>query len=142
RNMASLLEDVAETQNTFTVLLGSIAAISLLVGGIGVMNIMLVNVTERTREIGIRVATGARTQHILQQFIVEAMVVSAIGGAIGVLGGLGFAAGLQALGTPIQFTPGPVMLAFGCAFATGLIFGYMPAHKAAHLDPVVALSAD
>ena len=142
RNMASLLEDVAETQNTFTVLLGSIAAISLLVGGIGVMNIMLVNVTERTREIGIRVATGARTQHILQQFIVEAMVVSAIGGAIGVVGGLGFAAGLQALGTPIQFTPGPVMLAFGCAFATGLIFGYMPAHKAAHLDPVVALSAD
>ena len=142
RNMASLLEDVADTQNTFTVLLGSIAAISLLVGGIGVMNIMLVNVTERTREIGIRVATGARTRHILQQFIVEALVVSAIGGALGVIGGLGFAAGLQALGTPIQFTPGPVMLAFGCAFATGLIFGYMPAHKAAHLDPVVALSAD
>jgi macrolide transport system ATP-binding/permease protein len=106
------------------------------------MNIMLVNVTERTREIGIRVATGARTRHILQQFIVEALVVSAIGGALGVIGGLGFAAGLQALGTPIQFTPGPVMLAFGCAFATGLIFGYMPAHKAAHLDPVVALSAD
>ncbi|MDX9687305.1 MacB family efflux pump subunit [Halopseudomonas formosensis] len=142
RNMASLLESVASTQNTFTVLLGSIAAISLLVGGIGVMNIMLVNVSERTREIGIRMATGARTRNILQQFIVEAVVVSAIGGAIGVVSGLGFASLLQYFGTPIQFTPGPVLLAFGCAFATGLIFGFMPAHKAAHLDPVVALSAD
>lgn len=142
RNMASLIDDVAQTQNTFTVLLGSIAAISLLVGGIGVMNIMLVNVTERTREIGIRMATGARTRNILQQFIVEAVVVSAIGGALGVLFGLGFAAGLQALGTAIQFTSGPVILAFACAFATGLIFGFMPARKAAHLDPVVALNAD
>ncbi|CEA06071.1 putative ABC transporter ATP-binding protein [Pseudomonas saudimassiliensis] len=142
RNMASLLENVASTQDTFTMLLGSIAAISLLVGGIGVMNIMLVNVSERTREIGIRMATGARTRNILQQFIVEAMVVSAIGGAIGVVLGLGFASLLQYFGTPIQFTAGPVLLAFGCAFATGLIFGFMPAHKAAHLDPVVALSAD
>lgn len=142
RNMASLLENIASTQDTFTVLLGSIAAISLLVGGIGVMNIMLVNVSERTREIGIRMATGARTRNILQQFIVEAMVVSAIGGAIGVVAGLGFAALLQYFGTPILFTPGPVLLAFGCAFATGLIFGFMPARKAAHLDPVVALSAD
>jgi len=142
RNMASLLENIASTQDTFTVLLGSIAAISLLVGGIGVMNIMLVNVSERTREIGIRMATGARTRNILQQFIVEAMVVSAIGGAIGVVTGLGFASMLQYFGTPIQFTAGPVLLAFGCAFATGLIFGFMPAHKAAHLDPVVALSAD
>ena len=142
RNMASLLESVASTQDTFTMLLGSIAAISLLVGGIGVMNIMLVNVSERTREIGIRMATGARTRNILQQFIVEAIVVSAIGGAIGVVIGLGFASMLQYFGTPIQFTAGPVLLAFGCAFATGLIFGFMPAHKAAHLDPVVALSAD
>ena len=142
RNMASLLESVASTQDTFTMLLGSIAAISLLVGGIGVMNIMLVNVSERTREIGIRMATGARTRNILQQFIVEAIVVSAIGGAIGVVIGLGFASMLQYFGTPIQFTAGPVLLAFGCAFATGLIFGFMPAHKAANLDPVVALSAD
>jgi macrolide transport system ATP-binding/permease protein len=142
RNMASIIETASQTQNTLTVLLGSIAAISLLVGGIGVMNIMLVSVTERTREIGIRMATGARTSNILQQFITEAVIVSAIGGAIGVAGGLGVAWALRTFGTPIQFSPGPVVLAFGCAFATGLVFGFMPARKAAHLDPVVALSAD
>jgi macrolide transport system ATP-binding/permease protein len=142
RNMASIIETASQTQNTLTVLLGSIAAISLLVGGIGVMNIMLVSVTERTREIGIRMATGARTSNILQQFITEAVIVSAIGGVIGVAGGLGIAWALKTFGTPIQFSPWPVALAFGCAFATGLVFGFMPARKAAHLDPVVALSAD
>ncbi|MGL4961571.1 MAG: MacB family efflux pump subunit [Inquilinus sp.] len=142
RNMSSLIETVSATQNTLTILLGSVAAISLLVGGIGVMNIMLVSVTERTREIGVRMATGARMRDILQQFITESVVVSAIGGAIGVVGGLGVAAALQAFGTPILFSPGPVLLAFGCAFLTGLIFGYMPARKAATLDPVVALSAE
>ena len=142
RNTASLLEAVTATQDTLTVLLGSIAAISLLVGGIGVMNIMLVNVTERTREIGIRMATGARTGNILQQFITEALVVSAIGGVLGVLLGLGSAALIGSLGTAVQFTLAPVLLAFGCAFATGLIFGLMPARKAAHLDPVLALASD
>jgi macrolide transport system ATP-binding/permease protein len=142
RNMASLLETATETQNTLTILLGSIAAISLLVGGIGVMNIMLVNVTERTREIGVRMATGARMRDILQQFLTEALAVSALGGLIGIVGGLGAAALIGALGTPVHFSVFPVALAFGCAFATGLVFGYMPARKAAGLDPVVALASE
>src|SRR5690606_17392440 len=129
-------------QNTMTVLLASIAAISLLVGGIGVMNIMLVSVTERTREIGVRMATGARTRHILQQFLLEALVVSALGGLIGVFVGLGSASVVGYFGTPVYFSLAPVVLAFSCAFATGLIFGYLPARKAANLDPVVALASE
>ncbi len=140
RNMASILETATDTQNTLTVLLGSVAAISLLVGGIGVMNIMLVSVTERTREIGIRMATGARMRNILQQFLTEALVVSLLGGAIGVAFGLGAAAFIGSLGTPIKFALAPVLLAFGCAFATGLVFGYLPARKAARVDPIVALA--
>lgn len=142
RNMASLIDSVTETQNTFTLLLGSVAAISLLVGGVGVMNIMLVSVTERTREIGIRLATGARTRNILQQFLIEALTISAIGGLIGVAFGLGTAWLVGYLGTPILFSLSPVLLAFCCAFATGLIFGFLPARKAAHLDPVRALSTE
>jgi macrolide transport system ATP-binding/permease protein len=142
RNMASLLDAATETQNTLTILLGSIAAISLLVGGIGVMNIMLVNVTERTREIGVRMATGARMRDILQQFLTEALAVSALGGVIGVAGGLAAATLIGALGTPVKLSIFPVALAFGCAFATGLVFGYMPARKAAGLDPVVALASE
>ena len=142
RNMASIIETASETQNTLTLLLGAVAAISLLVGGIGVMNIMLVSVTERTREIGIRMATGARTRNIMQQFLTEALVVSSLGGLIGVAMGLGAAAVIQYFGKPIVYSSGPVLLAFGCAFATGLIFGFMPARKAARLDPVVALAAE
>jgi len=140
RNMASILETATDTQNTLTVLLGSVAAISLLVGGIGVMNIMLVSVTERTREIGIRMATGARMRNILQQFLTEALVVSVLGGAIGVAIGLAAAAIIAAFGTPVRYSIGPVLLAFGCALATGVVFGYMPARKAARVDPIVALA--
>ncbi|MDR1646939.1 MAG: MacB family efflux pump subunit [Zoogloeaceae bacterium] len=142
RNMASIIEAATETQNTMTLLLGSIAAISLLVGGIGVMNIMLVSVTERTREIGIRMATGARAGNILQQFLIEALVVSALGGLIGIACGLGAAAVIGIFGTPIRYALLPVLLAFGCSFATGLVFGYLPARKAAALDPVVALASE
>jgi macrolide transport system ATP-binding/permease protein len=121
-------------------LLGSVAAISLLVGGIGVMNIMLVSVTERTREIGIRMATGARQQDILAQFLAEAIVVSGVGGLIGVGMGVGVGLILQAFDVSVKFTSGPMILAFSCATATGLIFGFAPARKAARLDPVVALA--
>ncbi|MGZ0078440.1 MacB family efflux pump subunit [Methylomonas sp. YC3] len=142
RNMASIIESATETQNTFTLMLGIVAAISLLVGGIGVMNIMLVSVTERTREIGIRIATGARRRDILLQFNTEAAVVCILGGLMGVL--LGFAAGylLKYFEMAVLFSPLPAILAFSCAFGTGLLFGYLPARKAAHLDPVVALAAE
>ncbi|MBL8631564.1 MAG: MacB family efflux pump subunit [Rhodospirillaceae bacterium] len=142
RNMASVIEARTETQDTLTILLGSIAAISLLVGGIGVMNIMLVSVTERTREIGVRMATGARKINILLQFNTEALVVCAIGGFIGVVIGLLTAFSFASFGKPVLYSAGPVILAFTCAFATGLLFGYLPARKAANLDPVVALGAD
>ncbi|AQT59953.1 MacB family efflux pump subunit [Cellvibrio sp. PSBB023] len=142
RSMSSLIDMVSETQNTMTILLGSIAAISLLVGGIGVMNIMLVSVTERTREIGIRMATGARTRHIMQQFLIEALVVSALGGVLGVALGLGVAMLVGYLGTTVAYSLSPIVMAFSCAFLTGLLFGYLPARKAARLDPVTALATE
>jgi macrolide transport system ATP-binding/permease protein len=142
RNMADLLETATSAQNTLTILLGSVAAISLLVGGIGVMNIMLVSVTERTREIGIRMATGARTRDILQQFLTEATIVSALGGVVGVAIGAGAAVLIGAFGTSVAFTAAPVILAFTSSVATGLVFGFAPAMKAAKLDPVVALSSE
>ncbi|MFC0244070.1 MacB family efflux pump subunit [Falsochrobactrum ovis] len=141
-NMSSIREDATAMSNTLTMFLGSIAAISLLVGGIGVMNIMLVSVTERTREIGVRMATGARRRDILVQFITEALTVSAIGGLIGILLGLGAAGLLSLAGVPVSFSAGPVLLAFACAFATGLIFGYLPARKASRLLPAVALASE
>uniref|UniRef100_UPI0035B2C687 ABC transporter permease n=1 Tax=Dongia sp. TaxID=1977262 RepID=UPI0035B2C687 len=142
RNMAAIVEAASQTAGTMTILLGSIAAISLVVGGIGVMNIMLVSVTERTREIGIRMATGARTRNILQQFLVEAVIVSALGGLIGVGIGIVSALVIGAFGMSIQFSVPTIILAFTCAAAVGLIFGLMPAVKAAHLNPVAALASD
>jgi len=141
-NMSSVREAFTETSNTMKLFLGSVAAISLLVGGIGVMNIMLVSVRERTREIGVRMATGARQRDILLQFLIEALVVSAIGGAIGVVLGLSIGGIAQAFGMPVSFTVGPVALAFACSFLTGLVFGYLPARNASRLQPAVALSTD
>lgn len=142
RNMASLLESATETQNTLTLLLGVVAAISLVVGGIGVMNIMLVSVTERTREIGIRMATGARRKDILLQFNIESVVVCAIGGILGVLIGIGFGLILELADMKVIFTVWPPLLAFTCACVTGVAFGYFPARKASFLDPVVALASE
>jgi len=142
RNMASYLQAAMETQDTFTLLLGTVAAISLLVGGIGVMNIMLVSVVERTREIGIRMATGARMRDILLQFNIEAAVVCAVGGMLGIVVGVGAGMALRYSGMSVVFSVTPAVLAFACASATGLVFGYLPARKAARLDPVVALASE
>lgn len=142
RNTASYLEMATETQNTLTIMLGTVAAISLLVGRIGVMNIMLVSVTERTREIGIRMATGARMRDIMLQFNTEAGVVCTVGGILGIITGLLTGFVISLFGIETLFSLPPAIMAFGCAVITGLIFGYLPARKAAKLDPVVALSAE
>jgi macrolide transport system ATP-binding/permease protein len=142
RNMASILESAEQTQHTFTLMLGIVAAISLLVGGVGVMNIMLVSVTERTREIGIRMASGARRRDILLQFNTESAVVCTLGGLIGVVLGFGFGRILIYFGMSVLFSPVPALMAFSSAFATGLLFGFLPARKASLLDPVVALATE
>lgn len=141
-NQAQAVQQLAQANRTLTLMLGLIAAISLLVGGIGVMNVMLMTVRERTREIGIRIATGARQADILRQFLVEAMLLTGIGGTVGVSGGLLIGLGLKALGIPMAFSPLAAAMAFGCAVATGMIFGFMPARQAARLDPVRALAGE
>jgi macrolide transport system ATP-binding/permease protein len=143
RNMADTIATANETQNTLTYLLAAIAVISLIVGGIGVMNIMLVSVTERTREIGIRMAIGARGFDVLFQFLTEAVMVCFIGGLAGVVVGIGGGLSTSAIaGWRVIFTIAPVVIAFACAFLTGIIFGYLPARKAAQLDPIDALARD
>ncbi len=141
QNQADLLESVAQTSGTFTTLLGSIAAISLLVGGIGIMNIMLVSVTERTREVGLRKAVGAKNRDILVQFLVEAVTLSVLGGLIGVAAGIGAAELITPLlgGTRALVTPQNVFLALGVSLAIGIFFGLYPANRAAQLNPIDAL---
>ena len=141
-NNAAMIQAEAKTQNTLSMMLGSIAAISLLVGGIGVMNIMLMTVRERTREIGIRMATGARQRDILRQFLTEALMLSVVGGVAGI--GLAFVIGgvLLLCDVSVAFSLVAVLGAFGCALVTGVIFGFMPARKAARLDPVTALTSE
>ena len=141
-NQAQAVQQLAQANRTLTPMLGLIAAISLLVGGIGVMNVMLMTVRERTREIGIRIATGARQADILRQFLVEAMLLTGLGGTVGVSGGLLTGLGLKALGIPMAFSTLAAAVAFGCAVATGMIFGFMPARQAARLDPVRALAGE
>jgi putative ABC transport system permease protein len=137
-NQASLLQTTSANTHTFTVLLAAIAAISLLVGGIGVMNIMLVTVTERTREIGIRKAIGARKPDILSQFLVEAVLLSLLGGLLGVGGGL-IGSHFKIDGTKPVIVPVSVFLAFGVSLLVGLFFGIYPANRAASLRPIDAL---
>uniref|UniRef100_UPI000D37FED1 ABC transporter permease n=1 Tax=unclassified Variovorax TaxID=663243 RepID=UPI000D37FED1 len=141
-NAAAKLQAEAQTRRSMTLMLGLIAAVSLVVGGIGVMNVMLMTVRERTREIGIRMATGARQRDILRQFLTEAMLLTLSGGVAGVLAGLAVGAVLIFAGVPLVFSVTAMAGAFGCAVATGLIFGYMPATTAARLDPVVALAGE
>ena len=127
-----------------SLLITAIAAISLLVGGVGVMNIMLVSVTERTREIGIRMAVGARASNVLQQFLIEAILVCLVGGAIGVALSMMIALLLQLVlpGWEIGFSPLALLTAFVCSTLTGVLFGWLPARNAARLDPVDALARE
>jgi putative ABC transport system permease protein len=143
RNQADLVSASDAVSNVFTALLGGSAAISLLVGGIGIMNIMLVSVTERTREIGIRIAIGARSSDILRQFLIEAMVLSAFGGVIGI--SLGVIASLlinHLFGWSSGIAMDAVVLSMGFCLLIGIFFGAYPANKAAHLDPIAALRGD
>jgi putative ABC transport system permease protein len=142
--MVRTLEEMAsvrsETARTMGTLLAAIAGVSLLVGGIGIMNIMLVSVTERTREIGLRMAIGARGKDVLLQFLVEAVVLSLFGGIIGIAFGFGLAAAAEEfLEWPTAIPPNAIAMAFGFAAATGVFFGFYPARKAARLDPIEAL---
>jgi putative ABC transport system permease protein len=140
RTLEEMTSMLTSTTTTMTWLLASIAAVSLLVGGIGIMNIMLVSVTERTREIGLRLSVGARDIDVLLQFLVEAIVLSLVGGAIGIALGFGAAFAVsRIMQWSAVVTPGAVLLSFGCAAAIGIFFGFYPARKAAALDPIEAL---
>ena len=140
RNLSDIAEAASNSATVMAILLGSIASVSLLVGGIGIMNIMLVSVTERTREIGIRMAVGARSRDILLQFIVEALVMAAIGGALGIAIGVASSSIIhRVMEWPVLVRPDVVLIAILVSGGVGIFFGFYPAQKAAHLDPIDAL---
>ncbi|WP_321391233.1 ABC transporter permease [Emcibacter sp.] len=139
-NLSEMVKARTATETTLSVLLAATAAISLIVGGIGIMNIMLVSVTERTREIGLRLSVGARKKDILQQFLVEGITLCLIGGLIGIMFGVIATIMISRIGEwPIVIGPSVILLAIGAAAAVGIFFGYYPAHKAANLNPIDAL---
>jgi putative ABC transport system permease protein len=143
RNMVEVAEAEAEGARTMAQLLASIAAVSLLVAGIGIMNIMLVSVTERTREIGLRMAVGARPRDVLWQFLTEALVLSLVGGALGVATGVAGSNAVSGwLGWPLLLRPAGIVVAVAVSAATGVVFGLYPAWRAAGLDPIDALRFD
>ncbi len=140
RDTKQLIETQTTTTTLLTGLLGAVAGVSLLVGGIGIMNIMLVSVTERTREIGVRLAIGALERQVLLQFLVEAVVLSLLGGLIGITLGLALAwLATRGLGVPFTLDPAIVLVAFGFSAVVGILFGYFPARRAARMDPIEAL---
>src|SRR5690606_29626457 len=140
RDMTQIADTMASTTTVMTGMVGALAGVSLLVGGIGIMNIMLVSVTERTREIGIRLAIGAHEKHILIQFLVEATVLSLLGGIIGILLGLSIAvAATYSLAIPFSPSISIIMLAVGFSALIGMVFGFFPALRGARLDPIDAL---
>lgn len=140
RDMKQIAQTLTATTTVLTGLLGAVAAVSLLVGGIGIMNIMLVSVTERTREIGIRLAIGAQESQVLMQFLVEAVVLSLFGGIIGVILGLSLAgAASVAMQIPFVFDPLIIFIAFGFSALVGIVFGFFPARRAAQMNPIEAL---
>jgi macrolide transport system ATP-binding/permease protein len=143
-NSATIRETIETTTQTLTLLISSVAVISLIVGGIGVMNIMLVSVTERTKEIGVRVAVGARRSDILSQFLIEAILVCLVGGFMGVMLALGISALFNWLSPDFKmiFSSGSIIVAFACSTLIGIVFGFLPARNAAKLDPIEALARD
>jgi putative ABC transport system permease protein len=140
RDLKEIASAFTNSTRVLTALLGAVAAVSLIVGGVGIMNIMLVSVTERTREIGTRLAVGAMAHDVLLQFLIEAVTLAAFGGVIGIVLGLGAGAlATSACKVPFVLNPGIVILSFGFAAAVGIVFGYFPARRAAQLDPIEAL---